>query len=67
MGRCRILRILRIISLALIIARRSVVRRIALHADVVVGVGKIILPYSTLTHHTNGKDQEQTRNSYAEK
>ena len=51
----RVLWILRVVSLALIIARWSIVWRSALHAYVVIGVGKIILPYSALTDDANGE------------
>lgn len=62
---CGVLGILGIIPLALIVPRRSIVWRVALHANIVGGVGKIVLPYSALAHHTNGEDQEQTRDGYS--
>lgn len=62
--RRRVLRVLGIVSLTLIIPRWNVVRRRTLHADVVVGVGKVVLLDLALTPRSNGKDQEQTCESY---
>lgn len=61
----RVLWVLGIIPLTLIIARRNVVRRTTLHADVVVDVGKVVLLDPALAPHANGEDQEQTCDGYS--